>query len=112
MTNEELSKLRGLVEAGHCLTPAQGMALVAEVSALREGWAASSSLATSTAISEAAWKARAHVAEVRVNAAFLRGVEAMREAAVVAVDCPAPECACEGHPHALAIRALTIPEEN
>jgi hypothetical protein len=42
--------------------------------------------------------------------AFALGVRAMRHAAADAVDCPAPECACEGHPHALAIRALTDPE--
>jgi hypothetical protein len=63
MTNEELSKLRGLVEAGHCLTPEQGAALVVEVCALRDGWSQAASLATALAGQEAAWKARALAAE-------------------------------------------------
>ena len=44
--------------------------------------------------------------------AYRRGAEAMREVAAAVVDCPAPECACEGHPHAFVIRALPIPEDD
>jgi hypothetical protein len=34
----------------------------------------------------------------------------VREMRTVRGEVTCPECACEGHPHALAIRALTDPE--
>ncbi len=51
-----------------------------------------------------AWRAES-------SAAYRRGAEAMREAAVREIDCTFNDCDCRGDMHAKTIRDLPIPED-